>query len=152
VAPVVRLGHIAIHARSPETLVQFYQDLLGMQVVGGDLGGHLTFLAIDAEANPHDLSIVANPRLAHTAFYVATLADLRAFHQMLKDRGIAPRVCQLVSIGVRLELLDPEGNVVELIWLHGRACRWPYFRDVDLDRHSDDDIEGFINTAIRKGD
>lgn len=137
---VSRLGHVALYAKDPMHMTEFYCDLFDLKVSARDKSGKLAFLGIDPRTNHHDLAFVSRPGAAHISFYVASLAEFRAFHAALKARGIAVLNCQMVMLGLRMDFHDPEGNVAEVNWLHGRWGRFPFFRQVDLDTMSDADI------------
>lgn len=137
---VNRLGHVALYAKDPAKLTQFYGDLFNLKVSARNEQGTLAFLGIDPRTNHHDLAIVNNANAAHICFYVDTLAQFREFHADLKERDIRINVCQMVVLGLRMDFCDPEGNVAEVVWLHGKWGRFPFFKAVDLDVMSDEDI------------
>ena len=135
-----KLGHVALHARDPQLLAAFYRDLFHLTVTARDKTGKMAFLAIDPSVNHHDLAIAAAPGSEHVAFYVDTLAEFRQFHATLRAKGIRILTCQIVMFALRMDFHDPEGNVTEIIWQHGKWGRFPFFHQVDLDTMTDEDI------------
>jgi formate hydrogenlyase transcriptional activator len=79
---VIGVRHVGLSARDPPALAAFYRDVLGLQVVGGSTAetsefGATAFLSSRPAEESHDLAIFADPAFKHTAFKVASLADLR---------------------------------------------------------------------------
>ena len=87
------LCHVGLHAKDPASLAAFYQDVLGMKVVGGSPAdspfGASTFLSSRPGEESHEIVFFANASLAHTAFRVATIGELRARYADVVGRGIA---------------------------------------------------------------
>lgn len=137
---VHKLGHVALYAKDAPLLTEFYRDLFDLTVTARAKSGKLAFLAVDPAINHHDLAIVSSPGAEHIAFYVDTLDEFRAFHAQLKARQIPVLNCQMVMFAVRLDFRDPEGNIVEVIWPTGKWGRFPFFRAIDLDAMSNEDI------------
>jgi catechol-2,3-dioxygenase len=79
---VMGVGHVALSARDPAALAEFYREVLGFQVVPtetSDLGENVFLSSHLAEVSV-DLALFGNPVFQHTAFEVRSLEDLRAFH------------------------------------------------------------------------
>ena len=87
---VIGVRHVGLSARDPAALAEFYQDVLGLQVVPTDTSalGATAFLSSHPAEGSLDLALFANPALQHTAFEVRSLTDLRAFHQRVLSRGV----------------------------------------------------------------
>src|SRR5262245_53378455 len=87
---VIGVRHVGLSARDPAALAEFYQDLLGLQVVPVDASalGPTAFLTSRPAEGSLDLALFANPAYQHTAFEVRSLADLRAFHQRALGLGV----------------------------------------------------------------
>ena len=139
---VAALGHVTLHAHQPQRLAHFYRDALGLEIVGRTAPWNLAFLCSDPDARPkqdHQLAFAASPEMAHVAFYVDDLAGIRSFHRALREQDV-PVKGMLYGIGVSLLFRDPEGNGVEITWLHDHDSLVPYAEPLDLERDSDDDI------------
>ena len=130
------LCHIGIHSKEPAKLANFYQDVLGMQVVGGSGSdspfGASTFLSSRPDEESHEIVIFADDRLRHTAFRVATLADLRARHRDVMARGLAIKMALNHGVSLAFYFDDPEGNMIEIYWATGLAYGQPYGHPIDL--------------------
>ena len=115
--------HVGLLARDPETVAGFYRDVMGMTLVrqtAADHGlGGTAFLGRHPEVEDHDVVLVANEKAAHTAFRVASLSDLLAFYQRLKQRGIAVQNCFDHGISLAVYFEDPEGHLLEVYWMTG---------------------------------
>ena len=83
-------------------------------------------------AESHDLAIFADPAFQHTAFKVASLADLRAFYQRVIGRGVPVRMAFNHGVSLAFYFDDPEGRLVEVYWPTGVACRQPHGDPLDL--------------------
>jgi catechol 2,3-dioxygenase-like lactoylglutathione lyase family enzyme len=117
---VVGVRHVGLPAKNLAALKAFYHDVLGMTVVretaaDAPFGATLFLVHPDGEED-HDLVFVADPMAAHTAFEVASLAELKAAYRDLKER--AP-IKMVVNHGVQLSFYfeDPEGHLIEIYWL-----------------------------------
>jgi catechol-2,3-dioxygenase len=131
--PKARLGHISIVAQNPAAQAAFYQDLFGLQVVGGGANGAAVFLASYPEEESHDIVFGRDPALAHLAFKVESLADLQAAYRGLRARGL-PVITQNHGVSLAAYFRDPEGNLIELYWPTGRTDFYlPVIRPLDLD-------------------
>lgn len=137
---VGRLGHVALYAKDVPRMTAFYNDLFDLTISDSDQSGRIAFLGIDPHKNHHDLAFVSNRGAAHVCFYVDTLAEFREFFADLKNRNIPVHTCQVVVFGLRLDFHDPEGNLAEVVWMHGKRGSFPFFKKVDLETMTDEDI------------
>ena len=112
----IGVRHVGLLAKDAPGLAVFYREVMGMRVVRQTAADHplgaVTFLALDPEEEDHDVVLVPKALMAHTAFRVASLADLLTFYRRLKDRGIPIKQClnHIVEFAVYFE--DPEKNVI----------------------------------------
>ena len=81
----------------------------------------------------HDVVLVPKASMAHTAFRVASLADLLAFCRRLKERGILIKQClnHIVEFAVYFE--DPEKNVIEVYWVTGLSTPDAYAEPINFE-------------------
>jgi catechol 2,3-dioxygenase-like lactoylglutathione lyase family enzyme len=132
--PKVHLAHVSLAAQDPPTLAGFYQELFGMEVVGGGTNGAAVFLASDPAEESHDLAFSRDAGLAHIALKVATLADLITVYRTLQRQGVGLQT-QNHGVSLALYFRDPEGNLVEVYWSTGRTDFYlPVIRPLDLER------------------
>jgi catechol-2,3-dioxygenase len=130
---VIGVGHVALSARNPVALAEFYRDLLGLQVVpteSSDLGENV-FLSSRPAESVH-LALFGNPAYEHTAFEVRSLADLRAFHKRLLGRGVPVKMALNHGVSLSFYFDDPEGHLVEVYWSTGVACLPRHGDPIDL--------------------
>ena len=118
----MKLGHIALAARDPATLADFYQRFLGLRKVGEaqtDQTGSMVFLSTQP-GGPPDLQVMSNPQGGHVAFKVDSLAELRELYAEAPRRGAT--VVMSLDHGPTLSFYvrDPEGNACEVYWETGR--------------------------------
>jgi catechol-2,3-dioxygenase len=134
---VIGVRHVGLSARDPAALAEFYRDLLGLQVVGGSTAdtsafGATAFLTSNPAEESHHLALFTNPAYQHTAFKVRSLADLRALHQRVIDRGVPVRMTFNHGASLAFYFDDPEGHLVEVYWPTGVACSQPHGDPIDL--------------------
>ena len=131
---VIGVRHVGLSARDPAALAEFYQDVLGLQVVPTDTAalGAMAFLSSHPAEGSLDLALFANPAYQHTAFEVRSLADLRAFHQRVLGRGVPVKLALNHGVSLSFYFVDPEGHMVEVYWPTGVACRPRHGEPIDL--------------------
>jgi catechol-2,3-dioxygenase len=136
IPPVIGVRHVGLSARDPAALAAFYRDVLGLQVIPTDTSalGATAFLSSHPAEGSLDLAFFANPALQHTAFEVRSLADLRAFHQRILDRGVPVKMALDHGVSLSFYFVDPEGHLVEVYWPTGVACRPRHGEPIDLTR------------------
>jgi catechol-2,3-dioxygenase len=122
---VIGVRHVGLSARDPAALAEFYRDVLGLQVVPMDTAalGANAFLSSHPAEQSLDLALFANPAYQHTAFAVRSLADLRAFHQWVRGRGVTVEMALNHGVSLSFYFEDPEGHLIEVYWPTGVACR-----------------------------
>ncbi|UWU17227.1 VOC family protein (plasmid) [Rhizobium sullae] len=133
---IVGLRHVGMVAENPAALGRFYQDTLGLQLVGGsgeeNPFGASAFLTSDPAEDSHQIAIFTDPALRHVAFKVATLADLRAAYHRIVDMGLAIKMAFNHGVSLAFYFEDLEGNLVEVYWATGIALGQPYGDPLDL--------------------
>lgn len=133
----VELAHFVVRTRDMDALVEFYQKLLGADVV--QRTERMTFLSYDDEH--HRLAILWDPAALpkprpqqpsesgsataaappammcgfdHVAFTVRSISDLLRGYSACKELGIKPLYCVNHGISASMYYADPDGNKVEL--------------------------------------
>jgi len=130
---VTGVGHVALNARDPVALAEFYREVLGFQVVPtetSDLSESVFLSSRPAESV--DLALFANPAYQHTAFEVRSLADLRAFHKRLLGRGVPVKMALNHGVSLSFYFDDPEGHLIEVYWSTGIDCLPRHGDPIDL--------------------
>ena len=112
---VKRLGHAAFTADDVESLVDYYESVMGFTVAerGGDGSTYLT-----SSLDRQTVAIVpgGERRLAHIGFMLAPDASLRDARSALADAGVEAALKSDAEPGIHelLEFSDPEGNTIQL--------------------------------------
>ena len=150
---VIGVRHVGLSARDPAALAEFYQDVLGLQVVPTDTAalGAMAFLSSHPAEGSLDLALFANPAFQHTAFTVRSLADLRAFHQRALDRGVPVKLALNHGVSLSFYFDDPEGHLIEVYWPTGAACRPLHGDAIDLTRSEEALRRDVAELAARAG-
>lgn len=135
--------HVGLYAKDPSASAVFYRDLLNMQIVGGsgpeDPLGATAFLCSRPDEESHEIVLFANPVLAHVAFKVSSLAELRSLHTRVVDRGIPIKFAFNHGVSFSFYFDDPDGHMIEVYWPTGAAqsYRQPYAEPLDLTQSDD---------------
>ena len=145
--------HVGMVADDPAALADFYRDVLGMTITGGSSAdgpfGATAFLSSRPEEENHELAIFANPMFRHFAFKVASLADLRALHHQITERGIPIKMAMNHGCSLAFYFDDPEGNMIEVYWPTGLDNWQPHGDPLDLDASDADLIAEVAAIAAR---
>ena len=140
-AVVIGLGHVGIYVRDLERMVGFYRDTLGMRVTKQNWRAGIVFLSTAPDKADHEIALFrgrpddGDSRLINQiSLRVATLEDLRSFHQRLVAEGL--RIDAVVNhvSAVGCYYFDPEGNRSEVFWVTGRACWVPIAHLIDIEQ------------------
>lgn len=88
----IGVRHVGPEARDLAALTAFYRDVMGMTVVRGTptdspFGAAVFLVGQPGIGKDHDLVLFSNPTLAHTAYAVASLAELKASYREMTGRG-----------------------------------------------------------------
>lgn len=131
---VVGVRHVGLSAQNPSVLAEFYHDVLGLAAVATDTAalGATAFLSSHPDEGSIDLVFFANPAFQHTAFEVASLADLCALHQRIIDEGVTIKLALNHGVTLSFYFEDPEGHVIEIYWPTGIACVPRHGEPIDL--------------------
>jgi catechol-2,3-dioxygenase len=147
--------HVGMVANDPVALAEFYRDVLGMTITGGSSAdepfGVTAFLSSRPEEEDHELAIFANPMFRHFAFKVASLADLRALHRQITERGIPIKMTMNHGCSLAFYIDDPEGNMIEIYWPTGLHNRQPHGDPFDLEASEADLIQEVADIAAAAG-
>ena len=115
--------HVGLLAKEPDSLAAFYRDVMGMTIVRqtspNSALGAIAFLARHPEDEDHDIVLVSNAAVAHTAFRVASLGDLLAFYRRIKDKGLPIKYSLNHVVELAFYFEDPEGHMIEIYWATG---------------------------------
>lgn len=129
--------HVGLHASDPAASAEFYKDVLGMQLVGGSSADHplgaSAFLSSRPDEESHEIALFANPALAHLAFKVSSLAELRSFHSRIVEKSIPIKFMFNHGASFAFYFNDPDGNLIEVYWPTGdHRLKQPQLFPLDL--------------------
>ena len=125
---ITRLNHAVLYVRSAAAIAEFYQRVLGFQLVIADRQDRFAFLRAAKSQNHHDLALFsigaqAGPPsggrsvgLYHIAWEVPTMEDLEAARAVLSDAGSLVGASDH-GVNKSLYCVDPDGNEFEVMFL-----------------------------------
>jgi catechol 2,3-dioxygenase len=142
--PKIRgLSHIVLHVNDLGKMVAFYRDVLGL-VKYREHAGRMVFLTADPDMEDHELALTKGREgtakiIAHIAWRVDTPADVKAYYERFKARGVPIDHCvshayEEMGNTVSCYFLDPEGNRLEIYALVAERDDARVNRPLDLDR------------------
>jgi len=120
----IGLRHVGWGVKDPAALAAFYRDVVGMTVVtelpaDSHMGATVFMARHPDEHEHHDLVFFSNPAFAHTAFEVASLAELLTSHREVKDKGVPIKFTFNHGFWLSFYFDDPEGHNIEFFWRTG---------------------------------
>jgi catechol-2,3-dioxygenase len=145
-----------MHTKDPAKLAEFYRDVLGMKAVGGSgpddpFVGASNFLSSRPDEESHEIVFFADPRFCHTAFRVATLAELRERYRSVVERGLTIAMALNHGVSLAFYFNDPEGNMIEIYWATALPYGQPYGHPIDLTLSDDELLRDVEQLAARHG-
>jgi len=134
------IGHVHLKVSNIERALDFYQGLLGFEVIqrrGEDAvfisaGGYHHHIGLNTW---HSLDMPPAPKNAAGLFHIAILyptrKDLSAILRRLIDAGVKIEGASDHGVSEALYLSDPDQNGIELYWDKPKSD-WPKTQDGDL--------------------
>ena len=137
-APAIEsLGHVGIFCRDLPRQVEFYTEVLNLEITDRDEVAGLTFLSSDPEREHHMLLLLPgrvgeDTVVQQISFRCPSLKDVVGFHRRLLAAGA--RIDRVLNHGnaVGVYFWDPEGNRCEVYWDTGLKAAQPFLKDIDL--------------------
>lgn len=134
---VTSLGHVGLYVRDIERSKTFYRDILGLTVSDENPKTGSAFMTARGRLKEHHELLLIPGRedgkvLQQISFRCASLADVKAFYRLFRERNVP--IIRSVSHGnaVGLYFEDPDGNQVEVYWPTGIDWPQPFGKAVDL--------------------
>src|SRR2546427_9610208 len=120
----IGISHVVLNVRDLDTMVDFYVKTLGL-TISHQNPGRMVFMSADTEKDDHMIALAKglegenNNLLAHIAWKVASVVDVKGYYQYFKENGIPidHNVSHAYAFGgntVSCYFLDPEGNHLEV--------------------------------------
>jgi catechol-2,3-dioxygenase len=124
VPKVTGISHVVLWVNDLEKMVEFYQRVLGLTVTH-EHTGRMVFMTADPTVEDHQLALAKGREgdgkiLAHIAWHVPTVEDVKAAYEEFKATGIpidhmvSHAYYATVQNTVSCYFNDPEGNVLEV--------------------------------------
>src|SRR3954454_21434570 len=141
------IHHVGLRSGNPAASAEFYRDLLGMKIVGGTASDHplgaSAFLSSRPDEESHEIALLANPDVAHTAFKVSSLSEFRSLHALVAERNIPIKFTANLHVSFAFYFGDPDGNIVEVYWPTGDSSKkQPQMEPLDLSQPDDVLLKG----------
>lgn len=148
---VTALGHVGLYVRDIERSKAFYRDILGLTVSDENPRTGSAFMTAKGRLQEHHELLLIPGRddgsedskvLQQLSFRCASLAEVKAFYRLFKERGVP--IIRSVSHGnaVGLYFRDPDGNQVEVYWPTGIDWPQPFGKPVDLSATDEEILAG----------
>lgn len=121
--PHAGLHHVALYVKKLEECAKFYTELLGMKLVWQpDPDNYYLSSGNDNFAlhrAPEGFTPAKFQRLDHIGFFLKTREDVDSWHEYFKKNGVEIKAAPKDHRdGTRsFYCADPDGNVVQLIWI-----------------------------------
>jgi catechol 2,3-dioxygenase-like lactoylglutathione lyase family enzyme len=145
---VTGLSHVVLQCHDLDRMVSFYRQVLGL-VVTHEREGRMVFMTANPQVEDHQIALAAGRRgegspLAHIAWHVATVEDVKAAYEQFKATGIpidhtVSHAYATLGNTVSCYFRDPEGNLLEVFAMVDEAD--PAHREnrgLDLERSVDE--------------
>jgi catechol 2,3-dioxygenase-like lactoylglutathione lyase family enzyme len=157
--PIQGLSHVVLYVKDLDKMVAFYRDVLGL-VKYREHAGRMVFLTADPKTEDHELALTKGREgdakiIAHIAWRVESPAEVKAFYERFKARGVPIDHCvshayEEMGNTVSCYFLDPEGNRLEIYALVRDRDSARINRPLDLDKSVEEIVaqaSGFGNAA-----
>ena len=137
---VAELGHVGLRCLDIEKQLEFYTDVIGLNVTDLDEDLGIWFLSARPSTEHHELLLargrdvpIGAKLIQQISFRCDQLDDVTEFYRRFRDHNVS--IDMVVSHGnaVGVYFYDPEGNRCEVYWHTGLDARQPFVEHIDLD-------------------
>jgi catechol 2,3-dioxygenase len=119
-----RVGHLVLRAKDVERSRRFFEEVLGLPVVGQNERG-MVFFSTDVSDNHHMLALMpakegaAMPTpdhvgMQHVSFELGSFAELQAAYRRFKEKGVPIEYTVYHGVTKSVYFYDPDGNRLEV--------------------------------------
>ncbi len=140
-AKVTSLGHVGVYVRDIERSVEFYREILGLQVSDRSPRGTVFMTAQDRLAEHHELLLAPGRNddgkvnvIQQISFHCATVGDVKEFYRVFVENNVPINRCVSHGNTVSVYAQDPDGNSVEVYWSNGVDVPQPFGKPMDLSK------------------
>jgi catechol 2,3-dioxygenase len=150
-----RVGHLVLRVKDVQRSRRFFEDILGLPVVGQNERG-MVFFSTDVKDNHHMLALVpgkegaATPKpdhigMQHVSFELGTFAELQDAYRRFKENNVQVEYTTFHGVTKSVYFFDPDGNRLEVYCNvpeeeYRKSVPNPYSRYGPID----DELEGKI--------
>jgi len=135
IAGYAKLAHVGIAGTNPAELAVFYEEMFGLAVTDTIKLTQPPVGAVFASSKPadehHEVAIFDNAQFCHIAFKVDCAADLAAYYQVVKAKGLPIVFLADHTVSVAMMFVDPAGNAVEVYLPTGPSDQTVSFMPLD---------------------
>ena len=115
---ILGLSHVGVYVRDLEKMAAFYRDVLGLAESRRD-GERSVSLTSNKEVEDHEILLLAGRDgdariIQQISFRTGSVEDVKAFYDSFKRLGIPIHMAFSYGAGISCNVLDPEGNRVEI--------------------------------------
>ena len=139
---VTSLGHRGFYVRDMERSVNFYRDILGVQVSDRSPRGAVFMTAQNRLAEHHELYLAPGRNddgkvnvIQQISFRCASVADVKEFYRVFVENNVPINRCVSHGNTVSIYAEDPDGNSVEVYWPTGVDVPQPFGKPMDLTKN-----------------
>lgn len=139
---VTSLGHMGFYVRDMERSVNFYRDILGVQVSDRSPRGAVFMTAQNRLAEHHELYLAPGRNddgkvnvIQQISFRCASVADVKEFYRVFVENNVPINRCVSHGNTVSIYAEDPDGNSVEVYWPTGVDVPQPFGKPMDLTKN-----------------
>ncbi|HEX3247762.1 MAG TPA: VOC family protein [Chloroflexota bacterium] len=120
-ASIKKVGHVVLGVRDPQKSIDFYTQILGMELVTQLPDMQMAFFSFGER--DHDIAVIKVPDdqpvgssgLAHTALEIeGGETQLRELYERLKSQGVAVEFTANHVLTKSVYFPDPDGNRIEI--------------------------------------
>src|SRR5947209_5691136 len=92
------ISHVVLNVRDLDKMVDFYTKTLGL-MISHQTPGRMVFMTADPDKDDHMIALAkglegeGNNLLAHMAWKVASVADVKGYYDYFKEQGITIDHC-----------------------------------------------------------
>ena len=137
-AKIERVGHVVLNVKDTKEAIQWYTDVLGMELMNHSEGMDMAFLSFGEQ--DHDIALIkapegvetGSPGLSHTALKLdGGHEELQELYARAKEAGHPIEMTADHGLSKSFYCLDPSGNRIEIFYqfLHDEEAR-TFRRDV----------------------
>ena len=130
-AKVKQLGHLVLRANNIVSSEKFYTNVLGLHVTTRRPTGTMIFMSARDDAS-HELALIksddiedsATHSLAHFAWEMESIEDVKEIHQKCISEGIEIKSVADHGVSLGFYIEDPDGNAIEIFYEMPKSS-WP---------------------------